>query len=801
MGGRHPADAQVPEPLLDDLGLRPPLPPAGADSFHEHAREGQDHLRQRSPRPLDGTVHQGGPGAGSPRGRARQVPLRERRQGVLRGDSHERDGHDRATLVRRARGARAPAWPPASPRPRRCAASRTRPSPTSRRPGSSACSSPRAGAGPRSIPRAFFDVQATIAAACPSTAWVLGVVGVHDWQLALFPEEAQKDVWGEDSSTLISSSYAPTGKVTRVDGGFRVSGRWSFSSGCDHCRWVFLGGMVPPEAEGKPPEMRTFLLPREGLPDRRHLARRRPQGDGQQGHRGRGRLRPRAPHPPAGRRLQAQEPGQRGQHGAALPAPLRAGLRPLRLDERHRHPQGALDAYRAVAAKRVAAGDGSKVAEEAAAQLVCACAAAALDEVRLVLYRNMDELMARARAGRGHARSSAASASASTRRTPSSKCVAAVDELFAQSGGRAIFLNSPMLRYFLDAHAARAHYANNPDKPGRNFGGVLLGLKNVDYLPLEGAELDDRAARISRLRGERPPRVGGVRHRRARPRDGEPGGVGRALAADRRPRAPLLRRRRARPTISRSSAGRSTTRRRSSRRSRSCAPPASTSTLGTAEDAARRHVRALARFRDPGGVPPEIFHGPEMAPEPFRSDAGAIGLRRRRRAASATWSCRDREPGRDARVLLRRPRLPPERSHRGRDPRLSRRHALPPRQPAAPLRRLRRPAGQDPAPLHARGGARWTTWASPSTARSAPASRIMHTLGRHPNDRMFSFYARTPSGFQFEVGWGGARGRRRHVGAQRLRSHQRVGAPSPRSSSRRHGRARRRSREERARER
>lgn len=33
--------------------------------------------------------------------------------------------------------------------------------------------------------------------------------------------------------------------------------------------------------------------------------------------------------------------------------------------------------------------------------------------------------------------------------------------------------------------------------------------------------------------------------------------------------------------------------------------------------------------------------------------------------------------------------------------------------------------------------------------------RINQTLGRHPNDRMFSFYARTPSGFQFEFGWGG----------------------------------------------
>jgi len=34
---------------------------------------------------------------------------------------------------------------------------------------------------------------------------------------------------------------------------------------------------------------------------------------------------------------------------------------------------------------------------------------------------------------------------------------------------------------------------------------------------------------------------------------------------------------------------------------------------------------------------------------------------------------------------------------------------------------------------------------------------IAQTLGRHPNDKMFSFYAHTPSGFQFEYGWGGRR--------------------------------------------
>ncbi len=55
-----------------------------------------------------------------------------------------------------------------------------------------------------------------------------------------------------------------------------------------------------------------------------------------------------------------------------------------------------------------------------------------------------------------------------------------------------------------------------------------------------------------------------------------------------------------------------------------------------------------------------------------------------------------------------------------------------------------------------------------------------------PNDRMFSFYARTPSGFQFEVGWGRRRSTTRR--ARRPRSDRRVGTPSaerPRAAERR----------------
>ena len=65
-------------------------------------------------------------------------------------------------------------------------------------------------------PTAFYDAAIELGAACGSTGWVYGVVGVHAWQLALFPAETQDEVWGEDTAVLASSSYAPTGIVEPV---------------------------------------------------------------------------------------------------------------------------------------------------------------------------------------------------------------------------------------------------------------------------------------------------------------------------------------------------------------------------------------------------------------------------------------------------------------------------------------------------------------------------------------------------------------------------------------------------------
>lgn len=105
----------------------------------------------------------------------------------------------------------------------------------------------------------FMDAVMVLSAASPSAGWVAGVLGVHPWQLALFDDRAQQEMWADDPKRIHSSSYNPTGKAVRVEGGYRVSGRWSFSSGCDHCHGVNLGAITEGEDDSVS-EYRSFLL-------------------------------------------------------------------------------------------------------------------------------------------------------------------------------------------------------------------------------------------------------------------------------------------------------------------------------------------------------------------------------------------------------------------------------------------------------------------------------------------------------------------------------------------------------------
>lgn len=118
--------------------------------------------------------------------------------------------------------------------------------------------------GAQADPRVFCEWVRAVARYNPSAGWVAGVVGVHPWELALSDERLQEEVYGPDPDTWIASPYAPQGRAVPVEGGFRFTGEWSYSTGTEHCRWVVLGGIVVDGAPvpGGRPDVRHFVLPR-----------------------------------------------------------------------------------------------------------------------------------------------------------------------------------------------------------------------------------------------------------------------------------------------------------------------------------------------------------------------------------------------------------------------------------------------------------------------------------------------------------------------------------------------------------
>jgi 3-hydroxy-9,10-secoandrosta-1,3,5(10)-triene-9,17-dione monooxygenase len=324
-------------------------------------------------------------------------------------------------------------------------------------------------------PVTFFTAVRAIASGCGSTGWVASVIGVHPWQLALFPLAAQQEVWGGDAATRMSSSYAPTGKATAVDGGHVLTGRWSFSSGCDHASWVLLGGIVPDE-HGTPVDFRTFLLPASdyAVDDVWDTVGLRGTGSND--------IVVTDAFVPEHRSLSFADVARCGCPGQeANPAPLYKIPFGSVFSYAITTPvigmaSGAYAAHVAYQRDRVrAAYTGQKAAEDPFAQVQIAEAAAEIDAAWDALVRNMTELMGHAGAGepipmplrlrvrRDQVRGTG-------------QAISAVDRLFQNSGGRALLRRSPIQRFWRDAHAGRVHAINDPERALSMFGRGELGL-------------------------------------------------------------------------------------------------------------------------------------------------------------------------------------------------------------------------------------------------------------------------------------------------------------------------------------
>lgn len=99
----------------------------------------------------------------------------------------------------------------------------------------------------------------TVGRGCASTAWCASLAALSSRFATHLPRAGQHLIWGADPDALVVAGLPPTGRATRVPGGYRLTGRWGYVSGVDLADWVLLCGVVH---DGDAVGTRFFALPR-----------------------------------------------------------------------------------------------------------------------------------------------------------------------------------------------------------------------------------------------------------------------------------------------------------------------------------------------------------------------------------------------------------------------------------------------------------------------------------------------------------------------------------------------------------
>jgi len=322
---------------------------------------------------------------------------------------------------------------------------------------------PKEFGGLEAHPREFAETAMAIGAMDGATGWVSGIVGVHPWEMAFFDPKAQEEVWGENPDTWIASPYAPMGVATPVDGGYILNGRWSFSSGTDHCDWVMIGAAVGDKDGNRlnPPQSLHVLLPRSDyridhdswnvvglrgtgskdlivenafLPEYRTLRAERVMGG--------------VAWQDAGR----DETLYKFPFSCIFPLGITSSLIGI--------AEGALNCYIESQRERVTV-SGTAIKQDPYVLSALGGAAAEIAASRAAILDTVDRFWDMTEKGIEVTFEQRAIG----RRTQTAaawRAVAAVDEIFSRAGGGALQLSNPLQRFWRDAHAGLSHAIHVP---------------------------------------------------------------------------------------------------------------------------------------------------------------------------------------------------------------------------------------------------------------------------------------------------------------------------------------------------
>lgn len=326
------------------------------------------------------------------------------------------------------------------------------------------------------------DLTIEIAKSCASTSWVCSLLAAHQFLIASFPAEAQRDVWSGNPDAVACGSYAPITRAASAPGGYRLTGRWSFASGCDNSEWAICAALLP--ANAREPLRPAFLL----VPATNYTIEDTWQVIGLAGT-GSKTLLLDDVFVPEHRVLTFRQSTSGKTPGATLYAsnptfsiPMLCNIPSCLAAVAVGAAYGALEDYLATTSRRITrgavVGADNRMAEFATVQLRVADAAASADAAREIPLRDLRARAEAARAGR----EITVEDRITSRRGQAfavSLAIRATEALNASTGGAGLDLSNPVQRAWRDANAVGRHVSMNWDAVGTMYGQLALGLEPI----------------------------------------------------------------------------------------------------------------------------------------------------------------------------------------------------------------------------------------------------------------------------------------------------------------------------------
>ena len=332
-------------------------------------------------------------------------------------------------------------------------------------------------------PRDFAEAVMATARRCGATGWVTGVIGVHPWEIAMLDPRVGQEVWGEDQDTWVASPYSPAGIAARVDGGYVLNGRWQFSSGTDHADWVFLGALTG-DSTGKmemPPTFLHVIVPRADyqiIDDSWNVVGL--SGSGSKDIVVKDAFIPEyraVPHEDVANGIASARVGRtetlyKLPFAVVFPLGITAAVIGI--------AEGALALHLDYQRERVNVA-GARIREDPYSLYAISEAAADIAASRSQLLDGVTQAFAQVDAGTPLSQQQTMRIRRNQIRS-AWRAVAAVDEIFARSGGTAGRLDNPLQRLWRDAHMGLQHYIHVPGSVFHASALLEMGLDLPDSL-------------------------------------------------------------------------------------------------------------------------------------------------------------------------------------------------------------------------------------------------------------------------------------------------------------------------------